>query len=113
MNAIRVKAKISPARVDNSRSGASLEPGNPRKKTPRNTENTGSMSENVSRLMKLALDIAKTATERSGITANRPIRTAKSGNMKPVMAFDKIAPKKRNRSQVLMVKRENARQRLR
>jgi hypothetical protein len=63
--------------------------------------------------MKLVLDMAKTARERNGITANRPIRTAKSGNMKPGMPFDRSAPEKRKMSQVLMVKRENARHRLR
>ena len=90
----------------------SLDAERSRSRIPKITDSVGSINVNINRFGKLVLDIEKTANARIGIIANSPITAADTGKSNPLNRSDTMEPIKRKKTQVEIVNRENARQRL-
>ncbi len=108
----RVKAKVNPT-IDDITKPTTIRPID-RPKTPirMSIDMLGSVRVKIALLGRLVRDMEKIATAREGMTANRPMMMAKSGNMNLESSNAMAEPTKRIRAHVETVKRESAMQRL-
>ena len=105
---ISAKASVNPRTDDKTHATITLPRERSKNRTTRNAVKLGSSTVKSVLSAKLVFDIEKTAIDRSGMTANSPTMTAKSGKTNPGTASARTEDRMKTKTQMVIVKSEKA-----